>query len=554
MESLRSNFYRCLCACGWLLVAGSLPLSAQLSPAYEEPDLTVPVFDVNRLSLDESVRSRLAAVLAAGVTDFNATLDAKILGIALRLDPANRSALDTAKRRKRGELPDKLTSSNPTYTTATVVAYLVGQSAGLRAKGGADNLVLAGYLNAIAADIDPDNPVARYEKAAFAGKNPEPNWAFLKTKPAAEPESLPLLKRQSKIQGLGVSELPNGERTGAVMEMIITAEEVHSRQEMGITVAQPLGQSMAIALQEAGRAVKLRHPSFGYGQHLVLSFGDKYTNKDGPSGATAFTLLLYSLYDPLRLAADCAITGDMTVDGRIRAVGAVPSKIHAALLDGCRIVAIPKENETAVADVPFLYPANTLWKLQIFTVDTLDDALAVMREDRPVDLQKAIDLFIAVQRKVGLETPRLSVANSDLVPQLKEILRLAPGHASAAAMLRTLEGKAPNTLSLYASLDEVQRITHATLEAAKATKERPTLDQRALGEGVNHLEELRLQLDYRVTELCAANLGALRSLQNVNQSKSADERAAEYHKRVEAIEEVEYRMRSNVALIEALKH
>lgn len=554
MVFLHPKLRRTLCyCCALLLVSGVLPSQAQLSPTYEEPDLTTPVFDVNRLSLDAATRSRLATLLAAGVTDFNATLDAKILGIALRLDPANKPALEAAKRRKRGELPDPHPGT-PAYPAPTIVAYLTGQAAGLRTRGGADNLALSGYLGAIAADLDPASAVAKYEVAAFTGKNPEPNWAFLKAKPTAAPESLPLLKKQSKIRGLGVSELPGGERTGAVMEMIITAEEAHSRQEMGITVAQPVGESMRIALDEAGRAVRLRHPSFGYGQRLVLSFGDKYTAKDGPSGATAFTLLLYSLYDPLRLAADCAVTGDMTVDGRVRAVGAVPSKIHAALIDGCRIVAIPKENAAAVGDVPFLYPANTLWKLQIFTVDTLDDALAVMREDRPADLQKAIDLFAAVQPKVGLETPWLTAANADIAPQLREILRLAPGHASAAAMLKCLEGKAPGTMSLYASLDEVQRITSATLKALTPAQAAQGSNYRVVTEGVNHLEAIRLQLDFRVAELCAANLAALRSLQNLDQSKSVAGRSAEYRRQVLVVEEVQSRMSSDVALIEALRH
>ncbi len=498
------------------------------------------------------MRSRLATVLAAGVTDFNATLDAKILGIALRLDPANRAARDAADRRKRGELPDAKPAT-PGYSTATVVSYLTGQCAGLRAKGGADNLALAGYLGAIALEIAPEDPVAKYEKTAYSKNNPAPAWTFLKGKPEAKAETLPLLKKQGKIKGLTMSELPGGERTGAVLEVLVTAEEARTRQEVGVTVSQPVGNSMRISIQEAARAVRLRHPSFGAGERLVVSFGDNYTSKDGPSACTAFTLLLYSLYDPVKIATDCAVTGDMTVDGRVRAVGGVPSKLHAALIDGCHIVAIPKENVKLVADLTLLYPANTLWKLQIFTVDTLDEALAVMREDRAPDLQKAIDLFAAVQQKVGMETPRLGSANLGLAPQLKEILRLAPGHASAAAMLKMLEGKMPATLSLYSSLDEVERITHATMKEAAPTRGQYGLDPQALGAGIERLEAMRGRLDFRVTELWAADLAGLRALQALVAGARTPEGFAEYRQRLAALNEVERRMSSDPALVEGLR-
>ena len=229
-----------------------------------------------------------------------------------------------------------------------------------------------------------------------------------------------------------------------MLETIVTAEDARSREEVGVSTSQPVGDDMRIALQEAGRAVRLRHPAFGRGQRLVLSFANNYTSKDGPSAATAFTLLLYSLYDPLKLATDCAITGDIRWTA-----GCAPwarchqrsRRAHGRL----HIVAIPKENASSVADVPTFYPANTLWKLQIFTVDTLDEALAVMREDRPADLRQAIDLFAAVQRRVGLETPRLSAANKDVIRRSRKSW-LAPGNASAAAMLKMLEGRMTETL------------------------------------------------------------------------------------------------------------
>ncbi len=237
---------------------------AQISGTYEEPDLTTSVFDGNRLSLDAPARSRLASVLAAGLTYYNATLDAKILGIALRLDPANRDALAAAARRKKNELPDARSGTVTTYPTATVVSYLVGQSGGLRARGGADDGTLAGCLSDIAADLDPNSAAARYEKSACARLNFVPAWAFLRHQSAPGSEALPLFKRQVRISGLSIVNLPHGGRTGRVQEIIVTATEARGQQETGVFTAVPVGDTMRDALQEAWRAVKLRHPARGW--------------------------------------------------------------------------------------------------------------------------------------------------------------------------------------------------------------------------------------------------------------------------------------------------
>ncbi len=548
---------RTICNAVWgglfLAHAGLSPLHAQTFTAYEGPDFTRAVFDPNRLGLDPAARNRLSTVLAAGVTYYKANLDAKILGTALRLDPANRAALDAAERRRKGELPDPK-AGNQTIPPATVVVYLVGQSSGLRARGGADNLALAGCLSDIAVGIDPDNPAAQYEKTAVAKVSPPPAPTTLPGAPPAASEALPPLKRQSKIRGLSISDLPNAQRTGAVMEIIATAEEARSRQDLGVATSRPVGRSMQIALEEAWRAVKVRHPGTGAGQRLVISFDNNYSSKDGPSAGAAFALVLYSLYDPVRFAEDCAMTGDMTVDGRVRAVGGVPWKIHAAQVDGCRVVAIPRQNANAVADVPLIFPANTLWKLQIITVDTLDEALAVMREDRPADLQRAMDLFAAVQRKLGPGTLGLTSANADLIPTLREILRLAPGHASADAMLKTLEGRGARTLSLYTSLDELGQITEAALNVDARVHEQERINAQSIALGVANLETMRPRLDFRTADLCAAELTALRTLQGLILTRPTSEQVAEYRRCVQTIDEVQRRMSSDPSLIEALRH
>lgn len=537
---------------GWPLWAAQIA-PGQLSPPYQPPDLTTPVFDVRQVTLEPAVRSRLGTLLSAVVTEYDATLDAKILGIALRLDPLNRAALAAAERRRRGELPDER-QEKPPYSPSAVAEYLAGQSLGLRTRGGADNITLAGYLNDLAVSIDPANPIALHERQVYVRTFAPPAWSFLADAGVSKaPEPPGPLKRQSKIRGLGITELRNGEETGGVLEILVTAEEARTRQEVGIHVAQAVGASMRTALDEALRAVKLRRPGFGERQRLTLSFGDKYSAKDGPSAAAAFALVLYSLYDPLELAGDCAITGDLTVDGRVRKVGAVPSKIQAAVLDRCRLVAIPRENAEAPADAALLYPQNTLWKTQVLTVDTLDQALEVMREDRSANLQAALDRFEVIQRTVGKGTPNLTRAQAALIPQLQEVLRLAPNHASARYMMDALQGKAPARLSLGESLAGVQRITQATLKMAEPSEERRAIDQNAVADGLARLAQLQPILDYRIADLCTADLAALRALQSMSAFPPPPTQLAEYRLRRTAIRDLEERMSNDRALIEALR-
>ncbi len=532
------------------LLAAAMALG-QLSPPFQPPDLTAPVFDVRQVSLEPAVRARLATLLAAVVTEYDATLDAKILGIALRLDPLNRDALAAAERRRKGELPDERPEKTP-YPPATVSGYLAGQSLGLRTRGGADNVTLAGYLNDLAVAVDPANAIALHEQSLYRKAYAPPAWTFL-AESKKPPEPAAPLKRQSKIRGLGITELRNGEETGGVLEILVTADEAHTRQQVGINVAQEIGASMQTALNEAVRAVKLRHPGFGEREHFTLSFGEKYGAKDGPSAGAAFTLVLYSLYDPLKLAGDCAITGDITVDGRVRKVGAVPSKIHAAMLDRCRLVAIPRENAEAPGDAALLYPQNTLWKTQVITVDTLDQALDVMREDRPANLQAAIDRFETIQRAVGKDTPNLTRAHAALIPQLQEVLRLAPNHASARYMLDALGGKAPAALSLGESLASIQRITQATLNMAAPSRGNREIDQAAIADGVARLEKLQPILDFRMAELCNADLVGLRVLQTMTSGAPAPAQVAEYRQRMTAVHDLEERMSNDRALVEALR-
>ena len=558
-----------------VVVTAARPAHGQVSAPYRGPDLTTPVFDPGRTGFDPTTCRQVAALLAANVTHYDAVLDAKMLGVALRLDPNSRAAKEANERRRRGEfLPRAPRPPTADAAGAGASSYLAHLATGLSLKGGEDNATLAGFLMEIAAGLAPHDEGVHRLKDGFDRTHAPAVWSFLapsspslpptgETGPdtntgaaatgAAWPVSLVRVKNQSKLHGLMVQDDPGStERRGSAQEIILTAEDEWPGAPTTCRFTTEAGRSLQIALAESYRAVRLRHPRMDRGNRFTFSFADKYTPVDGPSASTVLALLLYSLYDPAPLAEDCAITGDLTVDGRVRKVGGVPAKIRGAMLDRCRCVGVPRENAEDVDDLALLFPANTLWKIQVFTVDTLDAAFALARADRAADLRRAMDLFSQIQGAVGLETPRLTAAHRTLIPQLEEVLRLAPNHASADWMLRQLRGRTPGTLSLHSSLEELTRTLNWTLGRALPSRERPTLDPRPVGEGLQRLTVVTPLLDYRVADLRVAGEELLRTMQQIDPGHPSADAYAAAQRRYRALSEVQERMASDRALTEAL--
>ena len=143
------------------------------------------------------------------------------------------------------------------------------------------------------------------------------------------------------------------------------------------------------------------------------------------------------------------------------------------------------------------------------------------------------------------------------MPTLKEVVRLCPGHASAAAMLKTLSGHAVNTLSLYTSLDELDRYTEAALEELRSKGTISTNDVQGLAAAAANLDTMRPRLDYRTVDLCNARVAMMRAAAAVYGQRQAALRSVLYgelSRCVHAVDEVERRMASDPALAEALRH
>ena len=94
--------------------------------------------------------------------------------------------------------------------------------------------------------------------------------------------------------------------------------------------------------------------------------------KDGPSAGVAIASALISLFRDLPIAREMAMTGEVTLTGRVLPVGGVREKILAARRAGIRTVLIPRHNEKDLVELPAEVKADLTFGL----VDTLDDVVA----------------------------------------------------------------------------------------------------------------------------------------------------------------------------------
>ncbi|HET6397593.1 MAG TPA: endopeptidase La [Pseudoxanthomonas sp.] len=110
-----------------------------------------------------------------------------------------------------------------------------------------------------------------------------------------------------------------------------------------------------------------------------LHVPDGATPKDGPSAGIAMVTALVSTLTKVPVRADIAMTGEITLRGKVTAIGGLKEKLLAALRGGIRTVVIPEENRKDLADIP----ANVTAGLEIVPVRWIDEVLDLALE-RPL--------------------------------------------------------------------------------------------------------------------------------------------------------------------------
>ena len=156
----------------------------------------------------------------------------------------------------------------------------------------------------------------------------------------------------------------------------------------GMLLTGQLGDVMKESGSAALSVVRARATSLGVDAEFLqkhdvhLHVPDGATPKDGPSAGIAMATALVSALTKNPVRADVAMTGEITLRGRVTAIGGLKEKLLAALRGGIRTVMIPEENRKDLADIP----ANVTDGLKIVPVRWIDEVLdlALERPLRPV--------------------------------------------------------------------------------------------------------------------------------------------------------------------------
>jgi len=160
-----------------------------------------------------------------------------------------------------------------------------------------------------------------------------------------------------------------------------------------LTQTGQLGSVMQESIQAAMTVVRSRAESLGidpsfyqtYDAHVHVPEGA--TPKDGPSAGIAMCTALVSALTRIPVRADVAMTGEITLRGKVLPIGGLKEKLLAAQRGGIRLVLIPDENKKDLADIP----KAVLSKLEIRPVSTIDEVLSLALTDKPKPLPKPIE-------------------------------------------------------------------------------------------------------------------------------------------------------------------
>ncbi len=165
---------------------------------------------------------------------------------------------------------------------------------------------------------------------------------------------------------------------------LLTIESVMLPGKGKIIRTGKLGDVMQESVQAAESYVKSRAPSFGIKPtqfekiDIHVHVPEGATPKDGPSAGTAMVTTIVSVLTGIPIRKDVAMTGEITLRGRVLPIGGLKEKLLAALRGGLKTVLIPQENVKDLAEIP----DNVKRNLEIIPVSTVDEVIENALEER----------------------------------------------------------------------------------------------------------------------------------------------------------------------------
>ena len=158
---------------------------------------------------------------------------------------------------------------------------------------------------------------------------------------------------------------------------LLTIEAVMLPGKGKMTITGKLGEVMQESVQAAASYVRSRALDIGVKPPLFerrdihVHVPEGATPKDGPSAGVAMATTIVSVLTGIPVRKDVAMTGEITLRGRVLPIGGLKEKLLAALRGGVKKVLIPIDNEKDLAEIP----DNVRKGLEIIPVSTVDEAL-----------------------------------------------------------------------------------------------------------------------------------------------------------------------------------
>ncbi|MCK9110636.1 endopeptidase La [Haemophilus influenzae] len=167
-----------------------------------------------------------------------------------------------------------------------------------------------------------------------------------------------------------------------------------------------LGDVMKESIQAAMTVVRARADKLGINaefhekRDIHIHVPDGATPKDGPSAGIAMCTALISCLTGNPVRADVAMTGEISLRGKVLPIGGLKEKLLAAHRGGIKTVLIPKENVKDLEEIP----ENVKQNLAIHAVETIDEVLGFALENPPEGIE-----FVKVEAKP--KAPRRKVTS-----------------------------------------------------------------------------------------------------------------------------------------------
>jgi ATP-dependent Lon protease len=191
---------------------------------------------------------------------------------------------------------------------------------------------------------------------------------------------------------------------------ILNVEAVMVPGQGKIRTTGKLGDVMKESIDAASSFVRSRAVNYGIEppifqrKDIHVHVPEGATPKDGPSAGVAMIIAIISVMAGIPVKNDVAMTGEMSLRGRVLPIGGLKEKLLAALRSGIKTVLIPSENDRELSEVP----DNIKDKLDIKLVSTIDEALelALVRKPNAIDWDE--DAWLAEQRNLSNNNPNLT--------------------------------------------------------------------------------------------------------------------------------------------------